>query len=173
MTKAVFVKYENISFEDFLSAYNLYSKQNIKNSLLDIAKLKEFLFTCNKVKEVENKIITYPMKIFYITDYDYFRNIHSNYFLFQAPSIIQEELEKLAKRTKIELKLKNIDTLFRIDPKYGLVIGTAKEAIDPTVAQNKNYCFITLYITNDTNHPEIAITEYVDKNLKKKIYRNI
>lgn len=167
-SKTIFAKYENILFEDFLYAYNLYSKQNIKKSLLDIDKLKEFLFTCTKVKEVEGKIITYPMKIFYITDYDYFRNIHSNYFLFQTSSIIQEELEKLAKRIKIELKLKNIDTLFRIDPKYGLVIGTAKEAIDPTVTQDKDCCFITLYITTDTNHAEIALTEYVDKSLKKK-----
>jgi hypothetical protein len=166
--KTTFVKYDSIAFQDFLAIYNLYSKQNLKNSLIDVSKIREFLFAGNKIKDKDGKNIVYPIKIFYIMDYDYIRNIHNSYFLFQSPSELQEDLEKLAKRIKIELKLKNIDTLFRIDPRYGLTIGTAKEAIDPTITQDKYNCFITLYVTNDPNHPEIALYEYVEKPYKKK-----
>lgn len=165
---STFIKYQDIPYEDFLSALSLLNKKDIPHALISIDKLREVLFKGDKRKIVGGSSEVFPIKIFYIIDYDIIRNTHNYYFLFQSSSKIQEELERIAKRIKIELKLKNIDSLFRIDPKYGLVVGTSKDAIDPFVGLDKSYCFITLYLTNDHNHPEIALLEYVEKAFQKK-----
>ena len=165
---SIFIKYDDIPFQDFLSAYHIYLKKSQKDFLIDIDKLRECLFKGNKTKILDSKPVIRLIKIFYIIDFDIIRSTYNHYFIFQSSADFQEELERVAKRIKIELKLKNIDSLFRIDPKYGLVIGTAKEAIDSSVPPDKLFCFITLYLTGDQHHPEIALLEYIEKTYKKK-----
>jgi hypothetical protein len=165
---STFIKYEDIPFQEFLNAYQIYAKKIQKGFLIDINKMREFLFKGYKTRTLGAQTQVVPIKIFYIIDFDIMRSSYNHFFLFQSLSESQDELEKLAKRFKIELKLKNIDSLFRIDPKYGLIVGTSHEAIDPAIGSDKLYCFITLYLTSDHHHPEIALSDYLDKESKRK-----
>ena len=165
---STFIKYDYLPFQDFRIAYLSYVKRNQKGFFIDIVELREFLYQGYKTKSLQAQNVTFPLKIFYLTDFDIIRSSYNHYFLFQSPSPFQEELEKLAKRIKIELKLKNIDSLFRIDPKYGLIVGTSKDSIETHSGKDKPFCFITLYLTGDYHHPEIALYDYIEKEHKKR-----
>jgi len=60
--------------------------------------------------------------------------------------------------------------LFRIDPRYGLVTGSAVEPVDPTIKWDKPGIYTALYLTSDPTSPSIAVMEYVsEENLKRFI----
>ena len=75
-------------------------------------------------------------------------------------------------RLRDALERKRITSLFRIDPKYGLLCGSASETVDPLVKWDRPGCYVALYLTSDAASPALALMEYVPSDQQQR-YRDL
>ncbi|HNQ78748.1 MAG TPA: hypothetical protein PK747_05025 [Acidobacteriota bacterium] len=59
-------------------------------------------------------------------------------------------------------------SLFRVDPKYGIVHGSCVEPVDPSIRWDRPGVYTALYLTTDPSSPSLAVLEYVPPDQEKK-----
>jgi hypothetical protein len=159
MPDANVLRYDSVPMEDFLQALTLHEQNADRGALPRPAALRAVRIAGNAQTEKE----PYPLELFSIAEYNPLAAQIEAFVVLRAPSIQARELEKLALQVRQELAARGFKTLFRVDPRYGLLSGSAMGAVDPTVRANKPFCFATLYLTDDPAHPALALLDYVDK----------
>ncbi len=161
------VLFNNITAGDFLAAYKMHLASPAKGYLPDAIRLKEFRISGN----VTGRAAEHRLDIFFLNQYDMLADATNSFIIFRTGSNGIVELERFVKRFRIDLKSQGFEGLFRIDPRYGLISGSSRDAIDQS-ARTKPNCFTTLYLTDDPAHSEVSLLEYADKNYHEK-YKNI
>ncbi len=157
------VLFDNIPVDDFLTAYQMHQATPGQGYLPADSQLKEFRISGT----VKSRVTEHRIDIFFLNQYDMLSD-STNYFLvFRTDSNGVSDLEKFVKRFRIDLKSQGFEGLFRIDPRYGLIVGSSRNSID-LEARTKPNCFVTLYLTGDAAHPEVSLMEYTDKDNREK-----
>jgi len=100
---------------------------------------------------------------FFIREVDLVQQTVYQYVLMHTESDAAHDLLKIAQRFRIDLKGKGVETLFRIDPIHGLIVGSSIEAVSRFGTKERPGCFITLVCSRDPGHPLIALQDYVDR----------
>lgn len=77
-------------------------------------------------------------------------------------------LRALALRFRDALERRRLPALFRIDPRYGLLCGSALEPVDPLVKWDRPGCYIALYLTQDPTSPSLALSDYVPSENRER-----
>ncbi len=58
--------------------------------------------------------------------------------------------------------------LLRIDPRYGLVCGSAIEPVDPSVRWDRGGAYAALYLVSDPGSPSLAVMEYIAQEQRRR-----
>jgi hypothetical protein len=162
------ILYRDIPVDDFLAAYRAHKERPDAVYLPSDAQLRDFALSgvC-KVKDQQ-----WPITLFFFNQYDMVQDQTTAFLIVHADHQAASNLEILAKRLRIDLRGQGFPALYRIDPRYGLVYGTMRDAVDPAVRMDRNKCYVTLVLTDDASHPEVSLLDYVDRDYQKR-YRQI
>jgi len=158
MTDANVLRYDTVPMDDFLQALTLHEQNADRGALPRPAALRAVRISGMAQTEKE----PYPFELYSIAEYNPLAAQVEAFVVLRAPSGNARELQKLAPKVRQELASRGFKTLYRIDPRYGLLSGSAMASVDPA-ARSKPWCFITLYLTDDPGHPALALLDYVDK----------
>lgn len=94
------------------------------------------------------------------------------FILVHGPGQEGESIRDLALQLKAYLERRQTACLFRMDPRYGLVHGSALEPIDGTIKWDRPGGYAALYLTSDPRSPSIALLDYVPQTQRDR-YREL
>lgn len=156
-------RYEGIGADDFLTALDLHLKDVRNGYFPRIAYLKELMVEgvstqdgkarCNMYLCYEDNLVT---------------GQREKFIIIRGPSYIANLIEGWGVALKGLLAKLGFPTLFRIDPRYGILYGSARNPVDDTIKWDKPFTFLTLYCTDDPSFTPIALYEYVSQRSIKK-----
>jgi hypothetical protein len=162
------ILYRDVPAEDFLTAYRLHEEKSSVAYLPSDAQLRDIAFSGRR----EAGGVTHELAIYLFNQYDMVRDETMAFVVLQTDRSGGSFLETTAKRLRIDLRGQKLESLYRIEPRYGLVVGLARDSVDPNVRLDRNRCYITLVLTQDPSHPEVSLLEYVDSDHRAR-YRKI
>lgn len=157
------LRYDGLPLEDFLAALNhrgaggadgLPSPQHLKEARIESA------WTAGALGPT-------PLTVFLLQEQDALSGRQEAFVLLHGEGRASRALRDLAQHLKAYLKTRGIPSLFRIDPRYGLLCGSALEALDPSVQWDRPTVYAALYLTDDPASPSLAVMEYVPVTLQE------
>jgi hypothetical protein len=169
---ANYILYRDIAADDFLAALKLHREKGAQAHMPGDAHLRDAMFAGVCESRSAGETETHFLAIYLMNQYDMVRDETTAFAVLSTDRAGQKFLENTAKRLRIDLRGQGFDTLYRVDPRYGVVVGTARDAVDVAVRSDRNRCYITLVLTKDPAHPEASLLEYVDRDHQER-YRNV
>ena len=160
------LRYEQVPLEDFLACL-IRHEQDVRLGFLPPAgNLKElrieslygppssessFRFTLYLLQETE--ALSQQLEVF---------------LLLHAPGAMAQVLRGVSVRLREFLDGRQIASLFRIDPRYGMVCGSKLEPVDPSVKWDRPGAYVALYLTGDPGAPSLSLIEYVPQGMRRR-----
>lgn len=114
---------------------------------------------------------TVPLSLFLMQEVDALTQRTEAFVLLHAPSRWAPVLQEEAHRLREFFRKRQAPTLFRIDPRYGLLCGSAQEAVDPSVKWDRPGTYVALYLTDDPSSPSLALLDYVPMDLRERYHQ--
>lgn len=109
-----------------------------------------------------------PLSLFLMQEVDALTQRPEAFVLLHAPSRFAAVLKEEAHRLREFLRKRQTPTFYRIDPRYGLLCGSAQEAVDPSVKWDRPGTYVALYLTDDPISPSLALLDYVPMDLRER-----
>ncbi|UCF81344.1 MAG: hypothetical protein JSV08_02730 [Acidobacteriota bacterium] len=162
------ILYRDVPAEDFLTAYRLHEEKSSVAYLPSDAQLRDVAFSGRQ----EAGGVAHELAIYLFNQYDMVRDETMAFVVIRTDRSSGKLLENTAKRFRIDLRGQKLESLYRIEPRYGLVVGLARDSVDSSVRLDRDHCYITLVLTQDPSHPEVSLLEYVDSDNRAR-YREI
>ncbi len=160
------LRFDQVPLEDFLACLMQY-EADVRSGFLPANRaLKEALLRAGWKPGFFGEEI--PVSIYLLQEIDALSQKVEMFLLVHAPSRSAADLRELALRLRRYLKNRQVPSLFRIDPRYGLITGSALEPVDPTVRWDRPGSYIALYLTDDPASPSLAVMEYVPADQRKR-----
>lgn len=166
MAEGSTLRIDNLPVEDFLTILNQYEKDVRKGYLPKQSFLKEAkLEALWMADELSSPI---KIAIYLLEELETLSDILETFIIISTSNEGSKAIINFSKRLKEELIRNKEPVLFRIDPRYGLVHGSAIEPIDPSIKWDKPGIYTALYLTSDPASPSLAVMEYVSPEYLKK-----
>lgn len=153
------VRYDKLSIEDFLTALTSHERDGRKGFLPDQDSVSQMMFEGKIASTGSGSPVT--LDCYRLEETDPLSETVETFFIFHCGGDESETLRDVSLSFKAYLDKHGVGCFFRIDPRYGLVSGSAIEPVDPEVRWNKPGAYTTLYLTNDAASPALALLEYV------------
>jgi len=154
------LRIDECPIEDFLTSLDQHEKDVRPGYLPRPVFLKEVklegLWSPPELQGEEERLTVYLLQ-----ETDAISQRTEAFVLLHGASGTASALRALALRWKSALDRVRIPSLFRIDPKYGLVYGSALEPVDTTLKWDRPGIYVTLYVATTASSPSIALLEYV------------
>jgi len=106
------------------------------------------------------------LTLFLLQEQDALSGRREVFVLLHGEGRASRPLRDLALHLRAYLKTRGIASLLRIDPRYGLLCGSALEPLDPSVQWDRPTVYAALYLTDDPASPSLAVMEYVPITLQ-------
>lgn len=162
------LRIDNFPLEDFLVILNQYERDVRNGYLPKQSFLKEFKLEC--LWEGEGLTSPVHLSLYCLEELETLSDILETFVIVSTRSEASRAIIAFSKKLKDTLTAAKKSVLFRIDPRFGLVHGSAVEPIDPSIKWDKPGIYTALYLTDDPSSPSIAVMEYVSQeNLKRFI----
>ncbi|MEW6757540.1 MAG: hypothetical protein AB1347_04905 [Acidobacteriota bacterium] len=151
------LRYDGLSMEDFLAALNhrgaggadgLPLPQHLKEARI------ESTWTPGTLGPT-------PLTLFLLQEQDALSGRKEVFVLLHGEGEASRQIRDLVLRLRAYLRTRGIASLLRIDPRYGLLCGSALEPLDPSVQWDRPTVYAALYLTDDPASPSLAVMEYV------------
>jgi len=104
----------------------------------------------------------YPIEGYIVTEYEPLIGRSKTFIILRTEADNYEGLVRESRRLQLWLRSQGVPTLFRIDPRYGLVYGSHREPVVPTTSPDFPYILTVQVVTDDPGHPELALQGYVE-----------
>ncbi len=168
MAEGSTLRIDNFPLDDFLTILLQYEKDVRTGFLPRQTFLKEAKL--ESLWQGENLETPVKLSIYLLDELETLSDILETFIIVSTSSEASRAIIPLSKRLRDYLVAQKESVLFRIDPRYGLVTGSAVEPVDPTIKWDKPGIYTALYLTSDPTSPSIAVMEYVsEENLKRFI----
>ncbi len=161
MAESNVLRYDAIPSDDFLQALTLHEQNAARGALPPPGALR----AVKMAGEVGDS--AWPIELYSCAEHNPLTGETESFVVLRGPAPQARELERFAVALKRELIAKGLKALFRIDPRYGLLMGSNLLATDPAVRAG-NWAFVTLYLTEDPGHAALALLDYVAKDHRKR-----
>ncbi len=166
MPSGTTLRFDHVPLEDFLACLKLH-ETDVRSGYLPPARaLKEARFQA--VWEPSAGEPPASLSLFLLQETDALSQRSEAFLLVHAPSGTASFLRDLALRLRRYLQKRQIPSLFRLDPRYGLVTGSALDPVDPAVKWDRPGAYVALYLTEDTASPSLAVMDYVSTEHRKR-----
>lgn len=170
MSTGTTLRYDGVPLEDFLECL-LQQHQNPQSDCLPGPYfLKEARLEANWRYDVGEPEV--PLTLYLLQEKDALTELEEVFLIVHAPGHVSAELRELALKLKSFLDHRKVACYFRIDPRYGLVYGSALEPIDDAIKWDRPGVYVTLCMTADLTAPSLALLEYVAQT-QRKAYQEI
>jgi hypothetical protein len=153
------LRFDGVPIEDFLACLDAYEKDVRTGYLPRPAFLHEAKL--DGAWSPREGGFSGHLDIFFLQETDPLTQRSEAFVLFRTESSGAAALRALALRVRDALDQRRVPALFRIDPRYGLLCGSAVEPVDPLVKWSRPGCYIALYLTPDPASPSLALLDYV------------
>lgn len=155
MAEGCTLRYEEIPLADFLAALAVREKAG---TLPEPSALKEARLSASWSPFPGEAS---PLVLYLLQERDALTQIHESFLLVQGEGRHSRPLKDLVLRLGRFFRRRNLPVLFRIDPRYGLLVGSALEPLDPAVKWDRPRVYAALTFTADPAAPSLALLEYV------------
>jgi hypothetical protein len=163
-------RYDGVPLEDFLECLLQQHKNPQSDCLPGPYFLKEARLDASWRYGVDEPDV--PLTLYLLQEKDALTELEEVFLVAHAPGHVSSALRDLAVKLKGFLDHKQVPCYFRIDPRYGLVYGSALEPIDNTIKWDRPGVYVTLCMTADLGAPSLALLEYVAQT-QRKLYQDL
>lgn len=160
------LRYDQVPLEDFLVCLMQYETDVRTGFLPPVRNLKEARFQTDWNAGPEGSKVS--LALYLLQETDALSQQAESFLLVHAPSGVASALRDLALRLRHFLGKSGQPALFRIDPHFGLVAGSAMEPVDPAIRWDRPGTYIALYLTEDPASPSLAVADYVPADQRKR-----
>lgn len=168
MAEGSTLRIDNLPLDDFLVILNQYERDIRTGYLPKQSFLKEFKLECLWAGEG----LSFPvhLALYCLEELETLSDILETFVIVSTSSEASRAIIPFSKRLKDSLFFIKEKVIFRIDPRYGLVHGSAIEPIDFSIKWDKPGIYTALYLTSDPSSPSVAVMDYVSpENLNRFI----
>lgn len=166
MAEGSTLRIDNFPLDDFLVILNQYERDVRTGYLPKNSFLKEFKLECLwSSKELASPV---HVAIYCLDELETLSDILETFIIVSTSSEASRVIMDFSKRLRTSLLSIKENALFRIDPRYGAVHGSAVEPIDSSIKWDKPGIYTALYLTSDPSSPSLAVMEYVPPENQKK-----
>lgn len=156
------LRYDEVPLEDFLASLAQH-EQDVRPGFLPRAgSLKEVLFS-GLLGGPEGPRV----RLFVLQEMEALSQVTETFLVLAGPGNAAPLLAETGLALAAFLRSRGEPTMLRIDPRYGLVCGSAQEPVDTTVKWDRPGAYLTLYLTDDPGSPSLAVMEYVPPENQK------
>jgi len=150
------LRFDEVPLEDFLASLAQHENDVRPGFLPRAANLKEVLFA-GRLGGADGPRV----RLFLLQEMEALSQTTETFLVLAGPGDASSLLAETGLALAAFLRAHRESVLLRIDPRYGLVCGSALEPVDPTVKWNRPGAYLTLYLTDDPGSPSLAVMEYV------------
>lgn len=176
-----FILYKDIAADDFLAAWRLHREKGAQAYLPGDVHLRDFKLegrveSRSPDESMGGSAAERSLALYFLSQYDMVSDETTAFVILSSDRTAHTYLENTAKRLRIDLRGQGFGTFVRVDPRYGVVVGTARDVVDAGVHTDRNRAYVTLVLTKDAAHPEVSLLEYVDRDHQtryKEIFEKI
>jgi len=160
------LRYDGVPLEDFLMCLVQQQKNPQAECLPRPFFLKEARLEANWRYEVDKPEV--PLSLYLLQEREALTETEEVFLIAHAPGHVSVELRDLALKLRTFLEHRQLPCYFRIDPRYGLVYGSALESLDNTIKWDRPGVYTTLCLTTDLSSPSLALLDYVAQTQRKR-----
>lgn len=160
------LRYDGVPLEDFLVCLTHLQKAPGSRALPQAEALKEARLEAAWRYDVDGPEV--PLSLFLLQERDALTERTEVFLLVHAPGGASAPLREMSVKLKEFLEHRHLPSFFRIDPRYGLVYGSALEPIDETVKWDRPGVYTTLVLTHDLSSPSLALLDYVAQSHRRR-----
>jgi len=164
MGKANSLRYDEIPLSDFLTAVAEH-RQDVRRGLLPKVDKLHALKLSGLYGEGEAP--SEDITLYLLNEENPLLGETERFLLLHAPASLSSALERHGMALRDYLRERDLPVLFRIDPRWGLITGSATHAVDPMLKWDKPNAYLCLYVTSDPGHPSLALADYVATEHRK------
>ncbi len=155
MAEGSTLRYDNLPLADFLAALGLRDRPGL---LPEPSALKE---ACLAASWSPVPGDASPLVLYLLQERDALTETQEVILLVQGEGRHARPLREFLLRLGRFFRGRKIPVLFRIDPRYGLLVGSALEPLDSAVKWDRPKVYAALAFTADPASPSLALLEYV------------
>ncbi len=160
------LRYDEVPLDDFLLALRQHERDVRLGHLPPQQQLKEVRLEMRWTPFSATE--PSPLTIYLLQERDALSEQVEVFFLLRAPSALAVPLRDMALKFRAFLRKRQLPSLFRIDPRFGLVYGSALDPLDETIRWDRPWSIVTLYLTEDPSSPSLAVMDYVSPDARKR-----
>jgi len=166
LSEGTTLRIDNLPLEDFFTILNQHDRDVRIGYLPKHSFLKEVKLEC--LWQGDGLGAPVHLTLYCMEETDPLSEVTETFLILSTRSEAARALIPLAKRLKEALVSIREPSLFRVDPKYGIVHGSCVEPVDPSVRWDRPGVYVALYLTTDPASPSLAVMEYVPPDQEKK-----
>jgi len=108
------------------------------------------------------------LNFFLLQETDALSQITENLVILSGSGKASRDLRDEALALRDFLRTSGQPALLRIDPRYGLVCGSALEPVDPSIRCDRPGAYAAVYLVSDPGSPSLAVMEYIPQELRRR-----
>lgn len=160
------VRYESVPLEDFLACLRHYENDVRQGYLPRPEHLKEAMIQASW--KPRTNAAAYRLTLYLLHEKEALSDRVETFVVLHTESAAAGHLRDLCLRLRGFLESRGTGGLFRIDPRYGLVYGSALEPVDSTIKWDRPGVYAALYLTRDAGSPSLALLDYVPLAMQER-----
>ncbi len=158
MGEASVLRYDELPLDDFLVSLMQHEKDVRVGYLPAQANLKEARFS---TKMPAPPAGPGPINLYLLQETDALSQATEEFVILSGLGGTARRLRDEAVALRDFLRNAGQQALLRIDPRYGLVCGSALEPGDPSVRWDRPGAYVALYLVSSPDSPSLAVMEYI------------
>ena len=165
MGEASVLRFDELPLDDFLVSLMQHEKDVRVGYLPAQPNLKEVRFSA-KMSAPPNG--PGPINLFILQETDALSQATEEFVILSGLGGAARRLRDEAIALRDFLRNGGQPALFRIDPRYGLVCGSALEPVDPSVRWDRPGAYVALYLASSPDSPSLAVMEYIPHEQRRR-----
>lgn len=166
MAEGATLRIDNLPLEDFFTILNQHDRDVRIGYLPRPSFLKEVKLEC--LWQGEGLNAPAHLTVYCLEETETLSEVTEAFVIVATRSEAARALIPLSRKLRDALASIKEPTLFRVDPKFGVVHGSCVEPVDPSVRWDKPGVYTALYLTTDPASPSLAVLEYVPQDQEKR-----
>lgn len=156
MSEADTLRFDEVPLEDFLASLAQHEQDVRPGYLPRAGHLKEVVIAGRLGGSEGPKV-----RLFLLQEMEALSQVTETFLVLAGPGEAAPLLAETGLALRSHLCSHGEPALVRIDPRYGLVCGSALEPVDPSVKWDRPGAYLTIHLTDDPGSPSLALMEYV------------
>jgi len=160
------VRYDSVPLEDFLACLRHFEDDVRQGYLPRPEHLKEAMIQASW--SPRTNAAACPLALYILHEKEALSDRVETFVVLSTESAASSQLRDVCLRLRGYLESRGMGGFFRIDPRYGLLYGSALEPVDPAVKWDRPGAYAALYLTRDAGSPSLALLDYVPLGMQER-----